>query len=368
MGLLAVASAHKAATAVLAIAVVAGGVNAATGNATTATVTKVVDGDTIDVRYDGDTHRVRLLNVNTPESVDPDKPVECLGPEASKYLAAQLPVGSEVRLESDQEEHDGYGRELAAVFVGDVLINAEIARAGFGVAMSVGPNTKFLSPVKAAQAEAHVAGRGLYSTSLGCTVPAQLSALEAAATTTVGRAPAPTAELVAFDSYAGELAAVLATGKTVTGVLAGATDAFPMVAHAAFDVVRMQTRVQTALSRLTAAEAANRRARAAEQKRLDEAAQEAARKAAEEAARKAAAEAARKAAEEAAAEAARQAAAQAASRQTSTSSRSSSGGSRTASPTASNSGSGSGSSGGSSGYTGCRSYAPGGKTWTPIDC
>src|SRR4051794_17790781 len=98
-GLLAVAGAHKvAATVVAAAVVVAGGgvVHAATSSGTTATVVKVVDGDTIDVRYDGDTHRVRLLNIDTPETVDPEKPVQCLGPEASDYVKDRLPVGSQV--------------------------------------------------------------------------------------------------------------------------------------------------------------------------------------------------------------------------------------------------------------------------------
>src|SRR3954451_13653419 len=168
-GLLATAGAHKVATTVIAaVVVVTGGgvVHAAAGGSTTATVVKVVDGDTIDVRYGGDTHRVRLLNVNTPETVDPDKPVECLGPEASDWLKDRLPLGTEVRLEQDKETHDRYDRGLAAVFVGSELINAEIARAGYGVAMSVGTNTKYLSRVKAAQAEAQSGDRGLYPTTV----------------------------------------------------------------------------------------------------------------------------------------------------------------------------------------------------------
>src|SRR3954451_3807409 len=117
-GLLAAAGAHKLATTVVAAVVVVAGssvVHAATGGGTMATVVKVVDGDTIDVSYDGATHRVRLLNVDTPETVDPQKPVECLGPEASDYLKRRIPAGTEVRLERDVEERDGYGRELAAV-------------------------------------------------------------------------------------------------------------------------------------------------------------------------------------------------------------------------------------------------------------
>jgi micrococcal nuclease len=372
-GLLAVAGAHKAMTAVVAAAVVAGGVgvDVATDDTTTATVAKVVDGDTIDVRYDGELHRVRLLNVNTPESVDPDKPVECLGPEASTYLATQLPLGTSVRLRHDHERLDGYGRELAAVYVGDTLINAEIARAGFGVAMSIGPNTSFLAPVQLAQAEARTAARGLYSTSLGCTIPAQITALEQAATTAVSRAPASTAELAAFDSAAVELAAVVATGRALAAVLEGAADVFPLLAHTPAEIARMQRTVRDALDAVARAQASNESARAAQRRRLDEAArkaaEEAARTAAEAAARKAADDAARRAAEEAAAAAA----ARPAPRQTSSTTRSPSGSSRTSNSSRTTTPapkSGSPSTGGPSGYTGCRSYAPGGKTWTPIDC
>ncbi|WP_166503544.1 thermonuclease family protein [Modestobacter italicus] len=377
-GLLAIAGAHKAATAVLAATVIVGGgvIHAATDDATTATVTKVVDGDTIDVQYDGETHRVRLLNVNAPESVDPNKPVECMGPEASEFLAGRLPVGTDVRLEWDQEKSDKYGRELAAVFLGDEFIDAEIARAGYGVAMSVGANTKYLSPVQTAQREAEIAGRGLHSGSLECTVPAQVSAVEDAAATVVSQAPTSSAPLSEYDTHAGDVAAVIVTAKALSGVLSGPTDVFPMAAHSAGATAILRGRVTAALSRLAQAQSANSSARAAEQQRLDaaaakaarEAAEKAAREAAEEAARRAAAEAAQRQADEAAAEAARHAADQAASRQTATPARPSSSAPRTAAPTSSNDDSRSGSSGGASGYTGCRSYAPGGKTWTPIDC
>jgi micrococcal nuclease len=369
--LFAAAGAHKAATAVIVAAVVVGGgaVHAATDTTTTATVAKVVDGDTIDVRYDGETHRVRLLNVDTPESVDPEKPVECLGPEASQWLQQRLPVGTEVRLERDQDTQDDYGRELAAVFVGDDLISAEIVRAGLGVAMSVGANTKYLPPVQTAQVEARAAGRGMYSAEVECTVPAQVEQLKAAATDTMEQAPAPAAALTAFDGQADELAAVAATAKALLGVLDGDIDAFPLAAHGAGRVAAFRSQVTAVQSRLDRATAANSTARAARKQQLEaearRAAEEAARRAAEEAARRAAEEAARQAAEEAAE---RAAAAPAAPRSTSGGASSRSSGSSSAPRTAAPSRSSSGSESGASTYTGCRSYAPGGKTWTPIPC
>ena len=379
--LLGIASAHKAVAVAAVAAIAVGGavVNAATGDATTAIVTKIVDGDTIDVDYDGKTHRVRLLNVDTPESVDPEEPVECLGPEASAWLEERLPIGIEVRLEQDQETRDGYGRELAAVFLGDDLVNAEIVRAGLGVPMAVGDNTRYLPPVESAHAEARAAGRGLYSTTIDCTVPMQVAQVQAVATQTLEEAPAEAAALTDFDTYAAELAAALPTVRTLIRVLDGDIALFPLRAHTAGEVSGYRAQLRSVEIRLKAAASANSTAREARRVELEaearRAAEEAARRAAEEAAaRQAAEEAARRAAEEAARRAAEEAAAQQAaaaeaarSQRPSTSSKPSSGSSttRTAAPTRSPSSTG---SGGSGGYTGCRSYAPGGKTWTPIPC
>lgn len=77
--------------------------SAAQSAASGAVVQRVVDGDTIIVNLGGESTRVRLLNIDTPESVDPGSAVECLGPEASVYLATLLPAGTEVRLELDRK-------------------------------------------------------------------------------------------------------------------------------------------------------------------------------------------------------------------------------------------------------------------------
>lgn len=66
------------------------------------TVERVIDGDTIDVRLEGETQRVRLLNVDTPETKHPNEEIECLGPEATEFLEEQLPVGQEIELEFDR--------------------------------------------------------------------------------------------------------------------------------------------------------------------------------------------------------------------------------------------------------------------------
>lgn len=83
-------------------------------------VTHVVDGDTVDIERDGVTIRVRLLGINSPESVDPRRPVECFGKEASRY-AKNILDNQEVLLVTDPSQGmlDKYGRTLAYVFLLD---------------------------------------------------------------------------------------------------------------------------------------------------------------------------------------------------------------------------------------------------------
>ena len=126
-------------------------------------VERVVDGDTVDVSVGGTITRIRLLNIDTPETVDPDQPVQCLGPEATEFLKSVLPAGTAVGLEYDEERIDQYDRTLAGVFTADgKLVNAEIARQGLAEAVIVGDNDRFYPPVEQARDEAMSAGRGLY--------------------------------------------------------------------------------------------------------------------------------------------------------------------------------------------------------------
>ena len=82
----------------------------------TGVVERVVDGDTVIVRAGGGALRVRLLGIDTPETVDPDRPVGCFGPEASAYTKHLL-TGRSVSLVYDRELHDRYGRLLAYVYL-----------------------------------------------------------------------------------------------------------------------------------------------------------------------------------------------------------------------------------------------------------
>lgn len=87
-----------------------------------AVVTNIVDGDTFDVEINGKEERVRLLLVDTPETKDPDKPVQPFGPEATEFAEKTL-SGKEVRLEFDGPERDKYDRLLVYLWVGDKIFN-----------------------------------------------------------------------------------------------------------------------------------------------------------------------------------------------------------------------------------------------------
>jgi endonuclease YncB( thermonuclease family) len=127
-----------------------------------ATVVHVVDGDTVDVTVQGQRERVRLLGIDTPETKDPDQPVQCYGPEATELTEALLPKGTAVRLERDAEARDDYGRLLAYVYRGSdgLFVNLELARRGAAVALSIRPNVTHADEIAALVDEARRARRG----------------------------------------------------------------------------------------------------------------------------------------------------------------------------------------------------------------
>jgi micrococcal nuclease len=108
-----------------------------------AVVVRVVDGDTLDVDLAGSAVRVRLLGIDTPETVDENRPVQCYGHEASAYLSDLLPKGSTVRLERDAEARDRYGRMLAYIYRVDdgLFVNAALLEGGYATTLSIAPNT-----------------------------------------------------------------------------------------------------------------------------------------------------------------------------------------------------------------------------------
>ncbi len=127
------------------------------------TVERVVDGDTIIVAGVG---RVRLIGVDTPETVHPNRPVEFFGKEASEFTKNLL-EGKYVHLEYDQERQDRYGRTLAYVYLADgTHANAEIIRRGYGHAYTRFP-FRHMEAFRQFEREARTNRRGLWGTAVG---------------------------------------------------------------------------------------------------------------------------------------------------------------------------------------------------------
>lgn len=107
-------------------------------------VTRVSDGDTFDVNMDGNTETVRMIGVDTPETVKPNSPPECYGKEASDFTKQQL-KNQTVRLEADptNQNRDRYNRLLRYVYLPDgSLYQATLIRQGYGFAYVSFPFTK----------------------------------------------------------------------------------------------------------------------------------------------------------------------------------------------------------------------------------
>lgn len=129
------------------------------------TVTRVVDGDTIVVKVDGAEEKVRLIGIDTPETVDPRKPVQCFGREASDRAKALLPVGTAVTLVNDVEPRDKYGRTLAYVYRSpdNAFINLDLVRDGYARVYTFPPNVAHVDAFRAAERDARQARRGLWN-------------------------------------------------------------------------------------------------------------------------------------------------------------------------------------------------------------
>lgn len=127
-----------------------------------ARVTRVLDGDTIEVRLDGELEDIRYIGVDTPETVDPDAPVGCFGPRASRFNHRLL-AGRRVRLVFGVERRDAYGRLLSYVHLGPRFVNAELLRRGFARTLTIAPNDRFAERFKRLEIAAARTGKGLWS-------------------------------------------------------------------------------------------------------------------------------------------------------------------------------------------------------------
>ena len=104
---------------------------------------------------------MRLIGIDTPESVKPGTPVECFAREASAFMK-RLVEGRRVRLEHDVEERDRYGRLLAYVYRGELFVNAEMVRRGYASVATFPPNVRHAERLVRLQRQARAAGRGLW--------------------------------------------------------------------------------------------------------------------------------------------------------------------------------------------------------------
>jgi micrococcal nuclease len=128
---------------------------------TTALVTRVVDGDTVEARIDGEVEDVRLIGVDTPETVAPGEPVQCFGHRASRFTH-HLIEGRRVRLVFGAERRDVYGRLLAYAYLGPRLVNALLVRRGLARTLTIPPNDRFAPLLRRLELEAGREGRGLW--------------------------------------------------------------------------------------------------------------------------------------------------------------------------------------------------------------
>ena len=125
-------------------------------------VTRVIDGDTIEVNIAGTIYKVRYIGIDTPELDDKRPEFGALAQEATRYNR-QLVAGKTVRLEKDVSETDKYERLLRYVYIGDIFVNAELVRQGLAWVKVYEPDTKYQDYLEEMEAEAMQGKIGLWA-------------------------------------------------------------------------------------------------------------------------------------------------------------------------------------------------------------
>ena len=149
-------------------------------------LTRVVDGDTIEVSLGGRTEPVRLILIDTPEVFGG---TDCYGPEASAFTKSLLPAGTTVRLEKDVSERDRFDRLLRYVYLPDGrMVNEAIVAGGYARLSTFPPDVKYVDRIRAAEQQARNGNRGLWAACAAA--PAPTTAPTAAPTSP--QPPAPT--------------------------------------------------------------------------------------------------------------------------------------------------------------------------------
>ena len=131
-------------------------------NTESAVVTRVIDGDTVEVNINGKLRTVRYIGIDTPETKHPSKTVECFGPEASRFNE-ELVAGRQVLLEKDMTDKDRYGRLLRYLWIEGVgLVNQILVENGYARVSTYPPDVKSEALLIAAEASAKAEGKGLW--------------------------------------------------------------------------------------------------------------------------------------------------------------------------------------------------------------
>jgi micrococcal nuclease len=136
-------------------------------------VVRIVDGDTLVVQLGGSEEKLRLIGIDTPESVALDRPDECFGKEATARLTKLVPPGTAIRIARDVEPRDRYDRLLGYVYRAgdDLFVNQDLVANGFAEAKEFPPNTALAGPLEAAEAQARAARAGLWGACGSADVP-----------------------------------------------------------------------------------------------------------------------------------------------------------------------------------------------------
>jgi micrococcal nuclease len=140
------------------------------GPVTRALVSRVIDGDTIEVMINGRRDRVRYIGIDAPESVKPNTPVQ---PFALAAAAAnrRLVAGRTVLLERDVSERDRFDRLLRYVWLESggtrTMVNLVLVEDGFAHAVTFPPDVRYVDLLRAAERSARMAGRGLWAEASG---------------------------------------------------------------------------------------------------------------------------------------------------------------------------------------------------------
>lgn len=140
--------------------------NAIMGNmsshSNSAYVMRVVDGDTLKIKINGKVERLRMLGIDTPESVHPDPNRNTReGKIASEFTKSHL-EGKNITLEYDVEKHDKYGRILAYVYYNGEMFNETLLKQGYAKVLIVSPNRKYEERFKSLEALAKLKKLGIW--------------------------------------------------------------------------------------------------------------------------------------------------------------------------------------------------------------